>query len=119
MEAIIVGLVVLGLIVFLTLFTYFIPVGLWISASFSGVGDESPGPGDAGQSRGSGSTGTSCDGRGVPKGTVRNHGPIRLIAEQGKILKPNRTGWCRKLSDRERWRSRSVKIETRGRGVLR
>ena len=37
MEAIIVAVVVLGLIVFLTLFTYFIPVGLWISAYFSGV----------------------------------------------------------------------------------
>ena len=37
METIIVAVVVLGLIVFLTLFTYFIPVGLWISAYFSGV----------------------------------------------------------------------------------
>jgi len=37
MQAIIVVLVLLGLIVFLTLFTYFIPVGLWISAYFSGV----------------------------------------------------------------------------------
>ena len=37
MQAIIVVLVVLGLIVFLSLFAYFIPVGLWISAYFSGV----------------------------------------------------------------------------------
>ena len=37
MQATIVVVVVLGLIVFLTLFTYFIPVGLWVSAYFSGV----------------------------------------------------------------------------------
>ena len=37
MEAMFLVLMLLGIVIFLALFTYFIPVGLWITAYFSGV----------------------------------------------------------------------------------
>ena len=37
MEVMFLVLVLFGIILFLALFTYFIPVGLWISAYFAGV----------------------------------------------------------------------------------
>ena len=37
MEVLFLVLVLFGIIIFLSLFTYFIPVGLWISAYFAGV----------------------------------------------------------------------------------
>ena len=37
MEVLFLVLALFGIIIFLSLFTYFIPVGLWISAYFAGV----------------------------------------------------------------------------------
>ena len=37
MQVLFLLLILLGIVVFLALFTYFVPIGLWITAFFAGV----------------------------------------------------------------------------------